>query len=154
MFDEQTIGYSFIQQNTPFQIEPIIFSEPETPESNSSNPIFYESLKSNSSNPTPSSPPSPISTPDLPNLNQTEPLDIPQIQNNLPQPASDFPVQPIRRTYPSREVQRRPNSKFCNHYLFNVIQPYPNSDYIIESKHFYEAAQHPRWAMVIQKEIE
>jgi hypothetical protein len=79
MFDEQTIGYSLIQQNTPSPIQPLIFPEPETTDSNPSNPIFPDSLEPTSPNPTPSSPSSPISTPDLPNISQTEPLDTPQL---------------------------------------------------------------------------
>jgi hypothetical protein len=60
-------------------------------------------------------------------------------------------VQPIRRTYPS--IECRPNSKFRNHYLFNVTKSHPNFDYIIEPRHFDEAAQHPGWATAIHKEI-
>jgi hypothetical protein len=77
VFDEQTIGYNFIQQNAPSQIEPILFPEPNTPDSNFSNPILSEPLEPNSPNPTPANPPSPIPIPDLPNPNQSEPLDTP-----------------------------------------------------------------------------
>jgi transposase InsO family protein len=147
IFDEQHFGFNFLQTATSLQPEPPIFLELtyDSEDSNPASPIHsssgttilpFDFDQSPVSNP-PS--PSPTSSPLQPESPVHSPPTAPIISNP-----------PIR--YHFRE--RKPNTKFRDHYVFNTSKYHPNSRFPIEPRHFYEATQHPGWAAAKQKEID
>jgi hypothetical protein len=142
IFDEQQVGYHLLQKTKTPSPEPIAF--PDTTFTDTENPTPIISLPEPPETPETTTSPSSTTSPFIEPSPLAHPIPIPPIN-----PVHTSTPQNNLRRNPPRE--RRPNSRFKDHYLFTITHTHPNTSFQLEPTDFWEAISDPNWQLLSKK---